>query len=299
MSYRNTTVAKHERIYRNLPVLTEGEYRVLHSNRYKDICPDGKIFIFTKSQADELGIKYYPVSEWYKGKRGDWIETYDRHVIQVLNRNDNPKFPYMRTIFATYVLTKRGIAYHSRRKDVNTKIRERKSTVGHKVVPSDKRLSEKQQTFAAMVSANILAYGRPDYQKCADLAYGREVSRIEWERIVLSRKFQEELVMNLKTAMQQAGIDDSWGYRQLKGMVERESTPDDLKYKIIMEVLFHQGVVLSSQVKEIVGSVNPNSRQMNSIEAAIAGDLQEIGEGDGLLNALNEGESEDREITFE
>lgn len=238
---------------------------VATTSRWKDICPNGKLYFFTKEQADEMGVKYFPVSEWHKAKRGEWIETHDGYVIMVLNRNDNPGFPYLSTYFATYVLTKSGIKRHNKNKEVNTIRRERRTTISSSgIIPKNKHLTEKQLTFVAMVAANILAYGRPEYQKCANIAFGREVRRVEWERLVLSEKFQRGLVMNLKDAMMNAGIDESWGYRQLKQMVEDPEVDSELKFKIIQEIQFHQGVVLSKQVTGIVGSVNPNTRSLGA-----------------------------------
>lgn len=221
---------------------------IIQTGRYEHITGLPYVRVPTIEQCLDLNIDYLPYEDWYKAEEGGWIELSDGYATQVLRRNNNPKFSYIRTIFGTYVVTDMArVNYHFRRKEPNSIRSIRKSTISGVVIPSKSvTLSERQYQFTYKVAHSIAKSGDPNYEENFKSVFSSRGSRMNLARLLAMPKIRNSIFMLLSEILKESGADTSWAIKQVMDMVKSESTPPVLKWEILQEIFFLNGHMTSS-----------------------------------------------------
>ncbi len=240
-----------------------------------------KVFdIFTIKDAKELGIKYR--DDWRNAKKGDWILTSDKKVVQVESRtkiNAKIKKPiyFIRTGFGPTPTYKHNI-YAKKIKDYGKDVYLKGSMV-RKVKPTalqeaflsylvTKCTPDKKGMWIAsdLIQAYMSVYSDNNPTQALRRAY--------W--ILNKEKSKEFISMAIKDTLEDVGIDDNFVASKLKDFISDKTAPHSVRLtalKQASELLGHNAKVKEKESETMIVLTAADKKRLDLEQKAFADNM--------------------------
>tara|TARA_R110000824_G_scaffold218869_4_gene405582 strand:- start:11740 stop:12549 length:810 start_codon:yes stop_codon:yes gene_type:complete len=243
-------------------------------------CRGKKFDIYTKEEASELGIT--PVDNWRNAEVGDWIQTQDGKILQVIGRRtENPKkvkksYIFIRTGYGECGVHKK----HVYAKEQPNYYRD-KYYFGKDLI-KNVRPTAKQRTFVDALFLN----GRTDKLGMWDcesiiLAYQSIYKDNNPEQAlrrgmgILKRKhIREYIAMNMRDKLSAMGMDDDYVANKYKDMIEDIEIPAATKLNALNRVSDMLGHLAKEKKEEQIEGIfalsDGDVKKLSSVRKTIA-----------------------------
>tara|TARA_R110002020_G_scaffold71570_1_gene184802 strand:- start:1847 stop:2656 length:810 start_codon:yes stop_codon:yes gene_type:complete len=243
-------------------------------------CRGKKFDVYTKKEASELGIE--PVNNWRNAKVGDWIQTQDGKILQVIGRRtENPKnvkksYIFIRTGYGECGVHKKHVYAQEQPNYYRDKYYFGKDLI------KNVRPTAKQRTFvdALFLKGNTDKLGMWDTESII-LAYQSIYKDNNPEQAlrrgmgILKRKhIREYIAMNMRDKLGALGMDDDYVASKYRQMIEDKDIPPATKLNALNRVSDMLGHLTKEKKEEQIEGVfalsDGDIKKLSSVRKTIA-----------------------------
>ena len=244
-------------------------------------CRNRQFDVYEHTQAEEQGIQIVP--DWRQASKGDWIETADKKILQVLGRtklNTKTKKPIfaIRTGFGKTPTYKHNI-YAAKCPDYQWDVflkgklsRAVKTTVLQQAF-LEYLVENCQPDMKGMwIASDLIQAYMAVYQ---DNNPTNSLRRALW--ILKKDSAKEFMSMKMKDKLIEKGLDDDYVADKLKGFIEDKAAPHSVRLQALnkaSDLLGHNNKVKKEQVQETVMILSDDDKKELKKEQGFANQLK-------------------------
>jgi hypothetical protein len=206
------------------------------------------------------------IDNWREGKEGDWVNSDDGRIVQLLkvsesikHPNDRPNYThsngYVRTIVGTFLRNDKTIM------DTNFDEHPNRYTFSKKIKNTNNRVKERKTTTnKEKVFATTVAVGTDAVKAYMDAFNEEDRDKARKKAVVLlkQRRVMEEIEKNVKDVAKALGVNHEYVLRSLKHLADYS---DD------------QNIALQS-LKELGKAIGTLGGQVKKVETGVVGMFQ-------------------------
>ncbi len=209
-------------------------YRVPKS----EVCPDGYVDVYTKEEADNLGIEYIRYAFWKSADVGDRVETTDGWITIIIKRNDDCDPSYVRTPTGTFAIGRKSTIFDMHEFPNKYCFTRRRRGAGNYLT--------RQQKICFDVFEKTL-----DINKAIKIAYPNRKTKFHMDlkrmEILGSEKFKRIIVSKYKEIAKDHNIDEDYLVSKAKQFLERGQVGDRVELLRMLAALIGKPDLFNEQ----------------------------------------------------